>query len=79
MPPDVDTQITVISNWTTPDSRHEIFSQENDTRLNLDIQSVETANTGDYICTARVIDSSNSEYVTDSELGRDTVHITVSK
>ena len=69
----------MISNWTTPDSRHEIFSQEIDTRLNLDIQSVETANTGDYICTAIVIDSSNSEYVMDSELGRDTAHITVSK
>ncbi len=45
----------------------------------LDIASLQTADTGDYTCSASVTDSSGSEYVMDSEEVTNTVSITVSK
>ena len=78
-PPSVDTSITILSNWTTPGSRHDRVNAANDTGPELVISSVETADSGDYTCSVRATDSSDSQYVLDSELATATVNITVSK
>ena len=78
-PPSVNTSITILSNWTTPGSRHDRVNAANDTRPELVISSVETADSGDYTCSVRVTDSSDSQYVLDSGLITATVTITVSK
>ena len=79
-PASVDTPITVTPNWTFPDSGSEGHVEvHNDTRLELKVASVETADTGDYTCSARVTDSSESEYVIASDLGTHTIRIIVSK
>ena len=49
------------------------------TTLDLNIASVQTADTGVYTCSASVTDSSGSVYVVDSTSATDTVSITVSK
>ena len=79
-PASVDTPIAVTPNWTFPNSgserQVEVYS---DTRLELKVASVETADTGDYTCSVRVTDSSESEYVIASDLGTHTIRIIVSK
>ena len=72
-PSSVDTPTTVMSSWTAPDNT--VIG----TSVELMISSVETADSGDYICSVRVTDSSGSEYVLDSELAIDSVNIVVSK
>ena len=72
-PSSVDTPTTVMSSWTAPN--HTV----NATSVELMISSVETADSGDYICSVRVTDSSGSEYVVDSEPETDSVNIVVSK
>ena len=73
LPPSVDTSINISSHWTTPGGRHDT---DNTTLL---IYSVETADSGEYICSAIASDSSGSQYVVDSEEDTDTVSILVSK
>ena len=72
-PSSVDTPTTVMSSWTAPNNT------VNATSVELLLSSVETADSGDYICSVRVTDSSGSEYVVDSELATDSVNIVVSK
>ena len=72
-PSSVDTPTTVMPSWTAPNNTVSGTSAE------LMISSVETADSGDYICSVRVTDSSGSEYVVDSELATDSVNIVVSK
>ena len=62
-----------MSSWTAPNNT--VIS----TSVELMISSVETADSGDYICSVRVTDSSGSEHVVDSELATDSVNIVVSK
>ena len=45
----------------------------------LEVASVETADSGDYICSATVNDSSDSQYVLSSEPASATATVTVSK
>ena len=73
LPPSVDTSITISSNWTTPGGRHDT---DNTTLV---ISSVETADSGEYICSAIASDSSGSQYVVDSEDVSDAASILVSK
>ena len=68
-----------MSNWTAPNSVYSRVNAVNATSVELMISSVETADSGDYICSVRVADSSGSEYVMDSELATDSVNIVVSK
>ena len=75
-PLSVDTSTTVLSNWSTPGGR---VNAENDTSPQLVISSVETADSGDYNCTVRLTDSTNSPYILDSPLAYSTTTITVSK
>ena len=72
-PSSVDTPTIVMSNWTAPNNT--VIS----TSVVLMISSVETADSGNYICSVRVTDSSGSEYVVDSEPVTDSVNIVVSK
>ena len=72
----VDTPTTLMSSCTAPNSRDNVG---NDTSVELMISSVETADSGDYICSATPTDSSDSVYVVDSEPATDTVSITISK
>ncbi|CAI8024478.1 hypothetical protein GBAR_LOCUS14204 [Geodia barretti] len=76
-PPSVDTSITVLSNWSTPGGRHNRVNAENDASPQLVIPSVETADSGDYTCSVRVTDSTNSPYILDSPLAYSTTRITV--
>ena len=78
-PSSVDTPTTVMSNWTAPNSVYNRVNTVNATSAELMISSAETADSGDYICSVRVTDSSGSEYVVDSELATDSVNIVVSK
>ena len=78
-PNSVDTPITVMSSWTAPNSTYNTVNTVNATSVELMISSVETADSGDYICSATLTDSSDSVYVVDSDPATDTVTITVSK
>ena len=78
-PSSVDTSTTVMSNWTAPNSVYNRINAVNATSVVLMISSVVTADSGDYICSVRVTDSSGSEYVVDSEPETDSVNIVVSK
>ena len=78
-PSSVDTPTTVMSSWTAPNSVYNRINAVNATSVELMISSVETADSGEYICSVRVTDFSGSEYVVDSELATDSVNIVVSK
>ena len=73
----VDTAATIMSSWDAPDSITQ--NTANATSVPLNITSVQTADTGDYTCSASVTDSSGSMYVMDSTPATGTVTITVSK
>ena len=75
----VDTPTTVRSSWNSPNDIHNGDNTVNYTSVDLTISSVETADSGSYICSATVTDSSDSRYVVDSQPVTDTVTITVSK
>ena len=78
----VDTAATIISSLDAPDSAQNTESTANATSattLNLDIVSVQTADTGVYTCSASVTDSTGSLYVVDSASATDSISITVSK
>ena len=75
----VNTATTVMSSWTAPNSAYDRENTANDTSVELVISSVQTTDSGDYICSASVTDSTNSVYVVDSQPANDTVNITVSK
>ena len=78
-PSSVDTPTTVMFIWTAPNSTYSTVNAVNDTSVELMISSVETSDSGDYICSATLTDSSDSVYVVDSEPANGTVNITVSK
>ena len=73
LPPSVDTSINISSNWTTPGGRHDT---DNTTLV---ISSIETADSGEYTCSAIASDSSGSQYVVDSDPVTDAASIVVSK
>ena len=78
----VDTAATIMSSWDAPDSTRNTDSTAiatSATTLDLNIASVQTADTGVYTCSASVTDSTDSMYVMDSTSATDTVTITVSK
>ena len=78
-PPSVDTAITISSHWTTPGGLHDTVNTENETNPVLHISTVETADSGDYICSAIATDSSGSQYIVSSEPHSDVVSVIVSK
>ena len=75
----VDTTATVISSWNAPDSMYDRQNTVNATSVYLDIDNLQTADTGVYTCSANVADSTGSMYVIDSAPATGTVSITVSK
>ena len=75
----VGTSTTVISSWNTPNDIYDRDNTPNDISVDLTIPSVQTADSGAYICSATVTDSSGSRYVVDSQPATDTLSITVSK
>lgn len=77
-PSTVTTPSTVISNWTTPNSTYDTVNPVNDTSVELMISSVVTADSGEYICSATIADSSGSIFVLNSEPATDTINVTIS-
>ena len=75
----MDTPTTVMSSWDAPNSTYDRTNTVNKTSVGLVISSVQTADSGDYICSASVTDSSDSVYVVDSDTATDMVNIIVSK
>ena len=75
----MDTSTTVISSWNTPNDIYDRDNTPNDISMDLTIPSVQTADSGAYICSATVTDSSGGRYVVDSQPATDTLSITVSK
>ena len=75
----VDTSTTVMSSWDAPNSTYDRVNTANEMSVGLVISSVQTADSGDYICSASVTDSSDSVYVVDSDTATDMVDIIVSK
>ena len=78
-PSSVTTPTTLMSNWTAPNSDYDRVNAVNATSVELVISSVETADSGDYICSATLTDSSGSSYIVDSQPANDTLSVTVSK
>ena len=79
-PASVDTPTTIMSSWTAPNSTYyNTVNTVNATSVELMISSVETADSGNYSCSATLTDSSDSVYVVNSEPANDTISITVSK
>ena len=75
----VDTAATIMSSWDAPDSMYDGQNTPSATSVPLEIASVQTADTGDYTCSASVTDSTGSVYVVDSDPATDTINITVGK
>ena len=75
----MDTPTTVMSSWAAPNSAYDRDNTANETSVGLVISSVQTADSGDYNCSASVTDSSDSVYVVDSDTATDMVNIIVSK
>ena len=75
-PSSVTTPTTATFTWTAPNYT---VNAVGDTSVELVIFSVETADSGDYICSATLTDSSGSGYILDSQPANDTISITVSK
>ena len=78
-PSSVPTPTTVMYNWTAPNSTYDRVLKFNATSVELVISSVETADGGDYICSATLTDSSGSSYIIDSQTATDYTSVTVSK
>ena len=78
-PSSVDTPTTVMSSWTAPQSTYDRVNAADDTSVELVISSVETADSGQYTCTATQTDSSGSAYVMDSETADNTASIVISE
>ena len=76
-PTSVTTPTTVMFSWNAPNS--DTVDSVTDTSVELIISSVVTADSGDYICSATLTDSSDSMYIIDSEPFTDTANIIVSK
>ena len=74
----VDTPTTVMSSWNTPDSNYDGNSQLNETN-DLYIAKLKTADSGEYACSAKVVDSSGARYVMNSKTADDFQSIAVSK
>ena len=75
----MDTPTTVMSSWGAPNSTYDRVNTANEMSVGLVISSVQTADNGDYNCSASVTDSSDSVYVVDSDTATDMVNIIVSK
>ena len=75
----VDTPTTVMSSWDTPNTTYGGDNDANATSVDLNIASLETADSGVYSCSANVVDSSGSEYIVNSATGNDAISIVVSK
>ena len=75
----VDTPTTVMSSWDAPNSTYDRDNTANETSVGLVISSVQTADSGDYICSASVTDSSDSVYVVDSDTATDMINVIISK
>ena len=76
-PTSVTTPTSVMFSWNAPNS--DTVNAVNDTSVELMISSVVTADSGDYICSATLTDSSDSMYVIDSEPANATASVIVSK
>ena len=75
----VDTPTTLMSSWDAPNSDLDNDNTANELSVGLVISSVQTADSGDYICSASVTDSSDSVYVVDSDSATDMVKIIISE
>ena len=78
-PSSVTTPTTAVFSWTAPNSVYNRVNAVNDTSVELVISSVETADSGDYICSATLTDSSGSSYILDSQPANGTTPVIVSK
>ena len=75
----VTTPTTITSRWIAPNNVYDRLNDVNATSVELVIPSVETADSGDYICSATLTDSSGSSYILDSQPATDTISVVVSK
>ena len=75
----VDTPTTVMFSWDAPNSDYDMNNTANELSVGLVISSILTVDSGDYICSASVTDSSDSVFVVDSDPATDMVNIIVSK
>ena len=75
----VDTPTTVMPRWDVPNTAYGGDNEDDATSVDLNIASLETADSGVYSCSANVVDSSRSEYVVDSTTESGTISIVVSK
>ena len=78
----VDVTTMIMSSWTTPrniyDSGNDLYEVE-DAHVGLRISSVVTADSGDYTCSATVVELNSSRYILNSKPARNKTKVTVSK
>ena len=75
----VDTPTIVMSSWDAPNTAYDRNNEAHSSSVNLDIASLETADSGDYMCSAAVVDSSDSEYIVSSATATASKSIVISK
>lgn len=78
-PLSVDTPTMIMSSWTAPNSIHNSTYTVSNTSIELFINSVETTDSGNYTCSARVADSSRNNYIVDSEISINVLYINICK
>ena len=75
----MDTPTTVISRWDAPNTAYGGDSEEDATSVDLNIASLERADSGVYSCSANVVDSSDNKYIADSTIATAFERIIISK
>ena len=73
------TTTDVTFSWTVPDGVDYTNSSVSETSEELMLVSVETADSGDYTCSATLTDSTDSDYILDSEPATAVASVTISK
>ena len=63
----MDTPISYVYSWDAPNNIYDGNNTTNDTTMFLNISSLVTADTGEYVCSARAEDSSGNQYIISSE------------
>ena len=75
----VDTPTTTSFNWTTPDRRYDRVKYVSNYSEEFVIENVETADSGNYVCSVIVYDYWGEFYIIESEVSSGFAMINVSK
>ena len=75
----VDTPTTLTSSWDAPNIVYDVDNPDNDIAILFSISSLGTADTGTYVCSARLEDNSGDQYIITSPLDTDSLSFEISE